>query len=135
MASKRADRRSKNVSPFRGSPHRRSTLEILNNHILKTISHEIDEDLETNYLPEVILFTSNGIHRGRTEARAALKALESELKSTSDDYEVAEFSEEYVFIERVSLGDDGKLRRIGESLMLQDGQIAVQMVHILPYEE
>lgn len=113
------------------SAGQRSTLDVLNSHIVKTLARRIEEDLEFNYSQDIVLFTAGGIHHGRWETLKALQSIESELDSTSGHYEVAEFSGDYAFIERSCTSLDGQPRRVAESLFLQNGRIAIQMVHVL----
>ena len=108
----------------------RTAAEVLEDHLRLRSESKLEEDLERNYSPDVLVFSSEGRFYGHDGIR--------ETASILDDFVDPG---EYEYLEKHADGDiafltwkasrDGYDIHGGDSFVIRDGRIVVQTIHFV----
>jgi hypothetical protein len=105
---------------------RRSTREVIEDHLELSGSGELEDDLDRNYDPDVVCFARDGIHRGHDGVRELAGRLRDQLPGS-------EFEDATVIVD----GDIAFVVWTGspeqsETFFVRNGRIAAQTSHHFP---
>ncbi|HEU4741470.1 MAG TPA: nuclear transport factor 2 family protein [Meiothermus sp.] len=108
---------------------RRSTREVLEDHLRLAQAGELEEDLRRNYAPDVVLLCRSGVLQGLEGARASREELRRELPQARFDYLAVLTYGEVGFLEWRAEGSGVRVDDGADSYLIQDGRIQVQTIH------
>src|SRR6476469_5614513 len=108
---------------------KRSTREVLEDHLRLRLEGEIEEDITRNYAEDVVLLTSFGVFRGQEGVRQSAQLLLEQLPCIRYQYRTRMVDGEMAFLEwtarcRVARVDDG-----ADSFLIRNGRIVARTIH------
>lgn len=106
----------------------RTTNEVLDDHLVRRLKGELEEDIARNYSHEVVLLTSDGVFRGHAGVRACARLLEQQLPRAEVAYRRCLIDGEVAYLEwsarsGARRADDGV-----DAFLVRDGFIVLQTV-------
>jgi hypothetical protein len=107
----------------------RSAKEVLDDHLKKSRTGSVEEDLDLNYAPDVVLLTGRGVYRGHEGARQLAQLLFEELPEAQFAYDNVLVEGEMGFLEWRGHGGDRQVDDGADSYLIRDGKIVVQTIH------
>jgi hypothetical protein len=109
--------------------HRRSVSEVFASHLALRKQGRVDEDIATNYSPEVVLLTLSGVYRGHAGVRACANELQCHLPEADFRYKVRLVEGDIAYLAWSGRSPAGAVRDGADTFLIRDGWIVVQTIH------
>jgi SnoaL-like domain len=107
---------------------RRSTIEVLEDHLSRRSRGDIDGDLEHNYAPDVVLLCEHGALKGRDAVRNSAAALAEQLPNAGFEYPVKAIDGEHA-LPHWSAGSANACVELGvDRFVIRNGRIVLQTI-------
>lgn len=107
----------------------RGTREVLEDHVSLREKGRLDEDLERNYHPEVVILTGRRTARGPEGLRELAGLLDDAVDSTSYRFRTLTCDGPMGLSEWTAEGEGGFIREGVDSYLVRDGKIIGQTIH------
>lgn len=107
----------------------RSARDVIEDHLERSRSGSVDEDLARNYAPAVTCFIRDGIHRGHDGLRQLAQRLAEELPDATFEYTTVLVDGDVGFLEWTATSEQAEVRDGADSYVVQDGRIVAQTIH------
>ena len=107
----------------------RSAAEVLDDHLRESQSGSIEEDLERNYTPDLVVLTSRGVYRGHDGLRALANLLNQELPKAIFEYRTRLVEGEIGFLEWTARAEASCVEDGADTYLIRDGRIVAQTIH------
>lgn len=107
----------------------RDTREVLEDHLRLAKLGSVEEDLQRNYTPDVVVFIADGIYRGHDGVRQLASRLERELPSVTFEYTVVLSERDFAFLEWTAEARGAAVTDGADSFCVRDGRIVAQTIH------
>jgi hypothetical protein len=108
---------------------RRTTMEVLEDHLLQVDEGTIDEDLERNYTVDVVVISRHGVLRGHDALRDLARLLQEELPDATFEYVTLLAEGEVAFLEWRAESEKTYVEDGADSFVVRDGRIVAQTIH------
>ena len=107
---------------------RRSTREVLEDHLRCRMDGDVEGDIDRNYSPDVVMLTSKRAHEGHDAVREFHAILREHVP---DDYEIPLklVKGPYAFIEWRAREPGRSVEDGADSFVVEDGKIVFQSIH------
>lgn len=107
---------------------KRSTDEVLEDHLRHRMQGDVESDIDRNYAPGVIVFTSKGAYKGLDAIRNLNRKLREHVPS---DYEIVRklTNDIYAFIEWRAREPGKSVEDGADSFVIERGKIVFQSIH------
>lgn len=107
----------------------RSTKDVLEDHLQRALSRDIDADISRNFAEDCVVLTCFGNFHGRDGARRAAELLEQQLPNAQYHYTTTICNGELAMLEWTAEADGARVEDGADSFLIQDGVIRVMTVH------
>jgi hypothetical protein len=94
-----------------------------------TLNWEDEPDIQTNYSPECVIITTDGIYYGHDGVIKALDTLNKKINDADFLYTTKRYAGEIAFLEWQAEGDDYYVDDGAETFYIHDGLIWAQTIH------
>ena len=109
---------------------RRSTREVLEDHLALAADHDLETDLSRNFADDVVLLTGYGVFRGIEGVNEKARLLEEQLPGGHWSYRTVMAEGEMGFLEWTAEADNGARVEDGaDSFLIRDGRIRAITIH------
>ncbi len=107
----------------------RSSRDVLEDHLAKSLDGEVDADLATNYAGDVVILTGSGVFRGREGMAECWRQLRREVPDASFQYRTKLVEGEVAFLEWTAASPAACVRDGADSFLIRSGLIVAQTIH------
>ena len=107
----------------------RSTREVLEDHLRKRGEDDLERDIETNYAPDVVLLSYEGVHRGHDGVRKLAEILASYVGPSDYEYDAFIAMDEYGLLRWSANGAETTVHDGVDSFVVREGLIQAQTIH------
>jgi hypothetical protein len=107
----------------------RSAREVLDDHLEKSKSGSVEEDITCNYDRNVVVLIRDGAYRGHEGLRQLADRLLKELPHPVFEYHTRLVEEDVGFLEWSGRGDGAYVDDGADSYVIRDGKIVAQTIH------
>jgi hypothetical protein len=107
----------------------RSAKEVLDDHLEKSTTGSVEEDIQCNYDRNVVLLTHYGVYRGHDGLRRLADMLFNELPNPVFEYHTRLVEGEVGFLEWGGRGGDAYVDDGADSYVIRNGKIVAQTIH------
>lgn len=108
---------------------RRKTREILEDHIRLREAGKLEDDLERNYHPEIVILTGKRVLRGHDGVRESAQLLADAVGETDYSFQTLTVDDRMGFSEWTAAGEAGVINDGVDSYLVEDGLICAQTIH------
>jgi SnoaL-like domain len=108
---------------------RRSTREVIENHLSCRRTGDIDGDLARNYDPDIVLLSAEGVHRGYDGVRYLAGILRSYVPEGRYEYRQVLAEGDVAMLQWTARGEDFDVHDGADSYVVRDGRIVSQTIH------
>ena len=108
---------------------RRTTEQVLRDHLRRQQAGLIDEDIEQNYADDAVVLSEQGIHRGHRGVRRAARNLQKSLGEAYLEYRTRLVEGENAFVEWTAHLPDREVSDGVSSFVIRDGRIVAETIH------
>ena len=108
---------------------RRTTREVLDDHLARRRRKDVEGDLRANYHPDVVCLSLTGVHRGHDGVRRMADELHSLLPHGRYEYRRLLVEEEFGMLLWSGSAEDAEVSDGSDSYVVRDGLIVAQTVH------
>jgi hypothetical protein len=109
--------------------------EVFDEHLQQGAHGSVDEDLDRNYAPDVVVLTGTGVHHGRDGVRGLAELLREQLPQADFTYTARVVAGEVALLEWTARAANGARVEDGtDSFLIRNGRIQAQTIHytVLP---
>lgn len=106
-----------------------STRRVIEHHLRCRREGDLERDLRENYAEDVVLLSSEGVHRGPEGVRKLAGILESYVSAADYRYDDVVVDGEYALLRWSATGDDVVVHDGVDSFTVRDGRIVAQTIH------
>jgi hypothetical protein len=109
--------------------------EVFDDHLQQGVHGSVDEDLERNYAPDVVVLTGAGAHHGHDGLRELAELLREQLPQAEFTYTARVVAGEVALLEWTAQASNGARVEDGaDSFLIRNGRIQAQTIHytVLP---
>jgi hypothetical protein len=107
----------------------RSAEEVLDDHLRESRTGSIDDDLPSNYAPDVVILCRKGIFHGHGGMRQSNTLLMQDLPHARFSYGARRVAGEMGFLEWSGRASNGVTAEGADSYLIRDGKIVAQTIH------
>jgi hypothetical protein len=107
----------------------RSVREVIESHLALRKAGEVEQDIEHNFSPDVVLLTGTGVYRGHHGVRSSSAELSRYLGEGTFHYRQLIVEGRAGFLEWAADGSGGRIRDGADSFVVEDGRIVLQTIH------
>lgn len=107
----------------------RTAKQVLEDHLEKSNTGSVEEDLQLNYAEDVVMLTTFGVYKGYEGMRYLAKLLSEQLPEMSFTYENFQVEGEVGFLEWCADSEKTEVRDGADSYVVRDGLIVAQTIH------
>lgn len=107
----------------------RSPREVFESHLELAKTFDIEADLATNYVPEVVVLTGFGVFEGHDGIRALGELLRQQLPDARFTYTTKVVRGEVAYLEWTAQADGARVRDGADSFVIRDGSVIAQTIH------
>jgi hypothetical protein len=107
----------------------RTAREVIDDHLERSRSADVDRDAHLNYHPDVRVFTAEGVHRGHDGLRYLADRLSRELPDATFEYTTVLVDGDVGFLEWTATSDTAVVRDGADSYVVRDGLIVAHTIH------
>ena len=107
---------------------KRSTTEVLDDHLERRQRGDIEGDLEHNYAPEVVLLCERGVLKGRDAVRGSAKALADQLPNACFAFPFKAVDGEHALLHWSAQSANVRVDVGVDTFVIRDGRIVLQTV-------
>ena len=107
----------------------RSTDEVIEHHLRCRREGDLDKDLRDNYADDVVLLSSEGVHRGHDGVRTLARVLDSYVSPSDYRYNGVVIEGAYALLRWSADGADVAVVDGVDSFVIRDDRIVVQTIH------
>ena len=114
----------------------RTTREVLDDHLELAKRGELEDDLQRNYAPDVVVFMADGIYHGLDDVRRLARRLEEELPEAQFEYTTVLAEGEVGYLEWAADADGAAVTDGADTFVIRDGKVVAQTIHytVVPVE-
>jgi hypothetical protein len=106
----------------------RTTSEVLDDHLARHLSGELEPDIARNYSHDVLLLTNDGVLRGHAGVRHCARLLEQRLPGAALAYRRHAVDGEVAYLEWSARSGERRVEDGVDTFLVRDGLIVVQTV-------
>lgn len=110
-------------------PSARTPREVFDSHLALRRAHRLEEDITTNYAPDVVLLTLTGVFRGHDGLRASAAELQRYFPDGAYEYDVRLVEGDVAFLSWKGRSSAGHVRDGADTFVIRNGKIAIQTIH------
>ena len=107
----------------------RSDQEVLDDHLGTSLNGNVEEDLERNYAPDVVIVSNWGIKHGHEGVREMARLLQSQLPECTFAYKLRLIEDGIGLLEWTGQSPAGSVHDGVDSYVVPDGLIRAQTIH------
>lgn len=107
----------------------RDTTKVVHSHLELRRADEVENDIASNYSPNVVLLTGTGMYRGHDGVRYTAKELDEYLGEGTFEYRNILVEGRMGFVEWWGGGLNREIRDGADSFLVEDGLIVFQTIH------
>lgn len=107
----------------------RSTQEVFEDHLRIGFWGTVEEDVQRNYAPDVVILTGGGVLRGHDRLRELAKRIHDELPECMYEYRTMLVAGEMAFLEWRAVSEKATVEDGADSYLIRDGRIVAQTIH------
>ncbi|WP_034658572.1 nuclear transport factor 2 family protein [Chelativorans sp. J32] len=107
---------------------KRSTAEVLDDHLRLRAAGNVEDDIERNYAPDVVVMTARGMKKGHGAVRAFAEILKEHVPH-SYEFPIKLIEGPFAFIEWRAREPGRSVEDGADSFVIQDGKIVFQSIH------
>ncbi|MFD2512467.1 nuclear transport factor 2 family protein [Pontibacter locisalis] len=107
----------------------RTPRQVLEDHLEKSKTGSVEEDLKLNFAKDVVMLTTFGVYRGHEGMRELAKLLQEQLPEMTFDYENFQVEGEVGFLEWSADSKNAFVKDGADSYVVRDGLIVAQTIH------
>lgn len=107
----------------------RSPRQVLDDHLEKARTGDVEQDLADNYDPALVILTTEGAYHGHDGARVLADRLARELPRGSFDYRTVLVEGEIGFLEWSADSPQATVDDGADSYVIRGGRIVAQTIH------
>jgi hypothetical protein len=107
---------------------KRSTTEVIDDHLRRREAGDLEGDLATNYAADVVLLCEHGPMAGRAGVRQSAEKLSEQLPDASFEYPARAIQGEFALLFWNAESPKARARHGVDSFVVRDGQIVMQSV-------
>jgi hypothetical protein len=108
----------------------RSTRDVLECHLALRRKGDLEEDIARNYGDDLVVIAKDGVFHGADGIRTTASILHANLPDAEYDFDLLEVSDKYALLGWSARAADGTRSSHGaDAFVVEDGRIAVQMIH------
>ncbi|ARS38140.1 nuclear transport factor 2 family protein [Pontibacter actiniarum] len=107
----------------------RTTRQVLEDHLEKSKSGTVDEDLRLNFAENVVMLTTFGVFRGHEGMKHLAKLLREQLPEMTLTYEDFQVEGKVGFLEWSADSGNTKVKDGADSYVVRNGLIVAQTIH------
>ena len=108
---------------------RRTTNEVIAEHLRNRRAGRLMTDLEVNYTEDVVVMSHLGHFQGREAVDALATLLQQQLKDADFFYNTAFVDSEFAFLQWTAHGKDLHVSDGADSFVVRDGRICMQTIY------
>lgn len=108
---------------------KRSTKEVIDDHLERARNGDIDEDIEKNFADDCVLLTTYGRFEGHSGLKQAAELLAEQIPKAQYDYVQTAFVDDLGFLEWTAHGVGATVRDGADSYLVRDGLIKAMTIH------
>lgn len=108
---------------------RRTTREVLEDHLALAQQGDVDLDITRNFYPDCVLMTSYGTFHGHAGVREAAALLAHQMGSGHYTYKRRCWHEELAFLEWTADTDKASIPDGADSYWIKEGRIRAMTIH------
>ena len=112
-----------------GSAGERTTAEVFCNHLELRRIGKVDEDIERNYHPDVVLLTTYGVFEGHAGVRSGAALLQSQIGDAEVTCTTRLVRGEIAFLEWTARSDTIAVDDGADTFLIRDGRIVTKTIH------
>lgn len=107
----------------------RDAREVLEDHLREATQGSIDDDLQKNYAEDVVVLTSDGVHRGHEGVREINGHLQREIPDARYRWDSILVEGEFAFLEWSARSGQARVDDAVDTYVIRDGRIVAQTIH------
>jgi hypothetical protein len=107
----------------------RSAQDVLDDHLSTSLNGSLEEDLERNYAPDVVIVSNWGVKHGHDGVRDMARLLQSQLPECTFAYRVRLIEAGIGLLDWTGHSPAGSVRDGVDSYVISDGLIRAQTIH------
>jgi hypothetical protein len=107
----------------------RSAEDVLDDHLRASKSGSLEDDLQRNYAPDVVVLCEKGVFHGHDGMRELAETLRRELPDATFAYRTKRVAGELGLLEWTAESADATVDDGADSYVIRDGRIVGQTVH------
>jgi hypothetical protein len=112
-----------------GAGGRRTTAEVLRDHLELRAKAELERDIERNYHPKFVLLHVNGVEHGHAGMRRSGRRLQQQMPGIRFEVVSLQIDGEYAYLEWRARSDHHVVSDGADSFVVRDGKILMQTIH------
>lgn len=101
---------------------------MLDDHLRLAAEGRVDEDLERNYAPDVVVLIRDGVHHGHDGVRRLADRLEDELPDAAFTYTHVLAERRFGLLEWTAEADGARVRDGVDAFVIEDGRVVAQTI-------
>lgn len=107
----------------------RTTTEVLEDHLNRRLSGDVEADIATNYAEDIIILSGQGVFHGHEGVRASADRLAAVTKGATFHYKRTVIEAEYGLLEWTAEAGEQNICDGVDAFVIRDGKICMQTVH------
>ena len=107
---------------------RRSTAEVLQDHLAHRVKHDVQGDMQRNYHEDVVILTMEGCYRGREGVGRCYSRLHDLLGRAEFSFPVERVQDRYAFLEWRARSGRKRVEDGADTFVIENGQIVCQTI-------
>jgi hypothetical protein len=107
----------------------RSAQEVLDDHLSTSLNGRVEDDLERNYAPDVVIVSNWGVKHGHDGLREMAKLLQSQLPECTFAYKLRLIEDDIGLLEWTGQSSAGSVHDGVDSYVIREGLIRAQTIH------
>jgi hypothetical protein len=113
----------------------RTTTEVIQDHLMKRLNGDLEEDIAENFAEDVIILSSFGTFHGHQGVEDSAKVLMRRLGKGTYAYNHTQIEGAYAFLEWTGEAGTQVVCDGADSFIVRDGKIVMQTIHYTPAEK
>ena len=107
----------------------RTPTEIIQDHLTKRLVGDIEDDIKTNYSPDILILSSFGVFRGHDGVRQSADKLSDALGDATFHYNHTIIEADYAFLEWTGKSKTTEVCDGADSFVVHNDKIIMQTIH------
>jgi len=107
----------------------RTTTEVIEDHLVKRLKGQVEEDLADNFSKDIIILSSFGVFEGHDGVRKSADKLKRDIGDAQFAYNHTQIEGRYALLEWSAHKEEKKIVEGADSFVVEDGKIIMQTIH------